>query len=203
MRVVNSPPAQCRYCGWLGPAPGIHAENSTGITFVGCEVSCPRCGRMAQIVSGTYDFVGGVVRLVRDANLSLADLSAIRHAAQEARRTGQTQEAFVAANPNATPIVQFLIQHGKEHDWLVILLMILAIVIPALQSAEYRAVDERAANSRPPLTTQALSPETVAQIERRIETKLKPSQRAQERTPLRAKRKQPKRHGKNKRRHRR
>jgi hypothetical protein len=170
---MNAPPAICRFCGWKGPAPGFHIENSTDVTFEGSPTTCPRCGRQASIVSGTYDFVGGVVRMVRDANLTLADVNALRRAAAQARETGQAPEEFVAANPAAAPIVNLIVQQRPGRDWLIVFLMVVTVVISYLQNAKYHAEDQQQQRSAATPTTLVLTEGQVSKIAREVGTKLR------------------------------
>jgi hypothetical protein len=197
---MNAPPAICPTCGWEGPAPGIHAVESTGITFGGGTVDCPACGGRAEIVSGTYDFVGGVVRLARDANLTLADIARLRKAAKDARRAGQTPDDFAAENPQLAPIVNLIIQQAPGREWLAIVLTVLACIVGYLQSAEYHAEDEQHA-AHPPVSTLVLSDGQIKAIGEAVTVQLAPKSR----TPAQRS-KQPKRtkrpgktYGKNKR----
>jgi hypothetical protein len=163
---------------------------------------------MAEVISGTYDFIGGVVRLVRDSNLSLSELHAIRRAAAAARDSRQTPDVFAAANPAAAPIINLLIQHGKGRDWLVVFLMVLTIVISYMQNAEYHTDDEHQATKPPPaVTTQLLTTQDLTQIEQRIEHRLAadtPAAGSIRRPPTTSarqpKRKRPKHYGQSKRR---
>jgi hypothetical protein len=207
---MNAPPAICRFCGWEGPAPGIHIENSTDITFTGAGITCPNCGRPADIVSGTYDFVGGVIRLVRDANLTLSQIEELRRAAKEARKTGQQPDAFVSAHPDLAPIVKLIIEQRPGRDWLVILLMVLAIVVPYLQNAKYHAEDRQQAAPPTPTTlvlTQgdldAITRDVTATLRTSTAQKSPPAPRPKSQGSKPARKKRPgKQHGKNKRRHR-
>ncbi len=166
-RRVNSPPAVCRSCGWEGPATGIRVENSTNITFQGGSTTCARCGGRARIVSGTYDFIGGVVRVVRDADLSIAQLNHLRQAASQARRTGQSPQEFVEANPEMAPVINLMLQQPAGRDWLILLLAVLAIVIPFVQAAEYHAEDEaREARTNP--TTLVINEREINALASRI-----------------------------------
>jgi hypothetical protein len=109
---------------------------------------------------------------------------------------------FAATNPAAAPIVNLLIQQGKGRDWLVVLLMVLTIVISYMQNAEYHAEDEHQAAAHPPsITTQALNPSDITQLQQRIERRLEAPQApaVQHGRPAHLKRKQPKRYGKTKR----
>ncbi len=202
MRAVNAPPAICPTCGWEGPAPGIHAVESTGITFRGGTVDCPACGGRAEIASGTYDFVGGVVRLARDANLTLADIARLRRAAKEARQSKQAPEDFAAENPQLAPIVNLIIQQAPGREWLAILVTVLTCIVGYLQSADYHAEDEQRAAVHPPESTLVLSDGQIKAIGEAVTVQLAPKPRT--RLPQRSK--QPKRvkrpgkmYGKNKR----
>jgi hypothetical protein len=165
---------------------------------------------MADVVSGTYDFVGEVVRRVRDANLSLRQVNEIRRAAQQARKGDQTAEEFVQANPAVAPVVKLIAQQAPGRDWLMILLMVLAIVIPYLQNAAYHADDQRQQATRPPQTTTALSDRQVARIEQQVIARLQTASgessaranRPQGGKPARRNR-EPKQYGQNKRKRRR
>lgn len=137
--------------------------------------TCPNCGRPANIVSGTYDFVDGVVRLVRDANLTLAQVNELRRAAAQARRTGQVAEEFISANPVAAPIVNLLVQQAPGRDWLIVLLMVLTIVVGVLQmgqNAEYHADDQRQRKATPTPSTLTLTNRQLDQITQRVTAKL-------------------------------
>jgi hypothetical protein len=127
----------------------------------------------------------------------LAELNEIREAANQAQRSEQTPEAFAAANPAVAPIINLIVQQKPDRDWLVILLMVLAIVIPYLQNAEDHRHAEREAHAPAVRTTQQLVPQTLAAIERRIEQRLEHDRRgtAPRNTPRQAKRKKQKRYG--------
>ena len=87
------PPARCTNCGWTGHWDNffVGVSRATDITFAGIHTfPCPRCGRPAEVIPGTYDFVGDLVRRVRDADLSIDDLEAIRARLTKARERGAT-----------------------------------------------------------------------------------------------------------------
>jgi hypothetical protein len=196
---MNAPPAICPTCGWEGPAPGIVAIESTGITFQGSSVSCPACGGTAKIVDGTYDFVGGVVRLARDADLTLADINRLRIAAKRARQSKQAPDDFLAANPELAPIVNLIVQQKPGRDWLVILLMVLAIIVPYLRSAEQGA--QQQAHAATP-TTLVLTDGEIATIEKAVEAKIERKVSAMPRPTAKPKKREKrpgKKYGRNKR----
>jgi hypothetical protein len=199
---MNAPPGICAACGWAGVLPGFDFADSTNVTFQDCVATCPRCGGTAAIVSGTYDLVGGVVRLVRDADLTLAQVRELGRAAAEARKGGQAANDFVAENPRAAPIVNLIVQQAGGRDWLMILIAVLAIVIPYLQHAQFHADDRQERRSSPP-TTVDLSDEDVDTLAEKIGRKIQSttSEPPPKRTPKPQARpkKRPKTYGKTKR----
>jgi hypothetical protein len=147
-----------------------------------------------------------VVRLVRDAGLGLAEVNEIRRAANQARKTGQAPEEFIAANPAVAPIVNLIIQQGRGRDWFVMLLMVLAIIVPYLQNAEYHTEEERQRAALRPATTQVLSESALSAIERELGARVRAEQAQhfgspaiRQHTKTTRKRRPPKRHGKTKR----
>jgi len=128
---------------------------------------------MADIISGTYEFVGGVVRMVRDAGLTLADVNALRRAAEQARRTHQPAEDFASENPAAAPIINLIVQQKPERDWLMILIVVLGIIIPYLQNASYHAEDAEPQRAASAPTTLVISDSEVQTIEKDLVTKLR------------------------------
>jgi hypothetical protein len=82
-----------------------------------------------DIVSGTYDFVGGMVRLVRDADLSL---SRIRELSRQVI-PGASAQDFAEANPDVAAIVQAIAEaaaaRGHGGQWVRDFLLVLSIVM--------------------------------------------------------------------------
>jgi hypothetical protein len=160
----------------VGPSSpsGIVVENSINVTFSGdSRVPCGRCGRPAQIINGTYDFVGDVVRMVRSADLSLAEVVDLQRAVKAAR-SGDDPEAFAAEHPNLAPVVQQIILQAPGRDWVTMLVMVLAIVIPYLQARAYHQDEVRARDAphAQPVTTTSLTDEEIAKIAARLEQRL-------------------------------
>ncbi|MGN6867989.1 MAG: hypothetical protein ACTHMY_06250 [Solirubrobacteraceae bacterium] len=159
---------------------------------------------MADIVAGTYDFIGNVVRLVRDANLTLGEVNNLRRAAQQARQSGRSAEDFAAANPTIAPIVRVIVQQDHSGQALAILIAVLLAVVGYLQAATYHADEQRAQPARPPQTTIALSDRQVARIEQQViakmETRSHQAATVKTKPPTRSARKKrpPKEFGKNK-----
>ena len=83
---MGSPPAICSQCGLKFATPGIEINDSTDITFVGGKTRCPKCGAPADIVDGTYDFVGNVISAFRAPGMTRQKVAAARDIAQEASR---------------------------------------------------------------------------------------------------------------------
>jgi len=197
---MSGPPAICSNpnCGWEGEIPNFFVGvKATDVTFQGGSWPCPECGAQGSIVSGTYDIdIDGIVRLVRDADLTLAEIARLRGLVREARKSGQTSEDFAAANPELAQIVNLIIQQAPGRDWLMILLAVLALVVPCLQNAEYHAEDEqRQAHPTTP-TTLVLTDGQIRAIGEAVKAEIEPRVAGKRPRPSHKARKRPKRPGK-------
>ena len=194
---MSGPPAICSNpnCGWEGEIPNFFVGvKATDVTFQGGSWPCPECGAQASIVSGTYDIdIDGIVRLVRDADLTLAEIARLRSLVREARKSGQTSEDFAAANPELAQIVNLIIQQAPGRDWLMILITVLTLVFTSLQSAHYHAEDEQR-QARP--TTLVLSDGQIRAIGEAVKAEIEPGIAGKRPRPPRKVRKRPKRPGK-------
>ena len=61
-------PARCTSCGYSYIATSIRIQNSIGTTISGGSETCPRCGGRAYFQSGTYDFIGDGLGVLRTAS---------------------------------------------------------------------------------------------------------------------------------------
>ena len=70
-----APPAKCTHhsCRHVFFVPGILIGNATGISFAGSKTRCPKCGHIALIGDGTYDFIDEKISLV-DGPSSTAEM---------------------------------------------------------------------------------------------------------------------------------
>lgn len=77
-----SVPVHCPYCGLGFTSRVFHIENSSDITLQGNRETCPRCGQLANIQDGTYDFVGNVISAIRAPGVMRADVLALQNIAK-------------------------------------------------------------------------------------------------------------------------
>lgn len=56
-------PVHCSHCGSRSLVPNMIGGNGTDNTFIGLQVTCPRCGGLADMLDGTYDLRDDVFSL--------------------------------------------------------------------------------------------------------------------------------------------
>lgn len=96
-RAVNSLPAHCPVCGLTFYADGFYFENVTGVTLVGARQTCPRCGSMADVADGTFNFRDGVVEVLAAPGWTIETLDRLAAAAEQAEAVlGDDPEAAVS-----------------------------------------------------------------------------------------------------------
>lgn len=86
---IHHPPAYCPIHGFF-PAASIALGNTTNATFEGCTTSCPRCGRLCDILSGRYDTVAERLNIFLSAGNDPAVLEALRNLAREVQSGSKT-----------------------------------------------------------------------------------------------------------------
>lgn len=93
--MVLHPPAKCGNCGLVFNATGIAATNSTNITIIGGRHSCPRCGHMANIGDGVYNFMGDRVKLIDGPPATIEMLQALARTVRDSVAAGEAPEKTV------------------------------------------------------------------------------------------------------------
>jgi hypothetical protein len=205
---MPAPPVVCRSCGYKGQGHprGIVIENSTDITLGGGTVPCPRCGRPADIVPGTYDFVGDVIRLVRSADLSAEQVAALAAVLTEAQDRGEVPDPadVTQAHPEFAAIIQALTEATKDQkrrdNWVQALVVLLTILASYLISErEMQQAERQHQESQRQASTRTLSDEDAERLGAEFARKFKsvigstPPQ-----TKSKQRRRPPKTYGKNK-----
>jgi hypothetical protein len=108
--MVLNPPAFCSQHG-LFPVTAIAIDPGvTGTTFTDCGATCPRCGRVSEIIPGVYDATDDRLNILIDSSISPEALSAVR---QLAERLQQGTITSVQAKEEAEKILPRL---GKLFD---------------------------------------------------------------------------------------
>lgn len=68
-------PGYCTHCGHIFEGlGGIHIENSFGVTLSGNRMTCPKCGKLARLVDGTFNARVGKLELVAGPPITSAVL---------------------------------------------------------------------------------------------------------------------------------
>lgn len=79
------PIAFCSNCGLWFEYHGLTFINSTGVTFEETTTDCPRCDHpRAEILDGTYDFLGDVIKVVNAPEATFKSLEKLRRILREA-----------------------------------------------------------------------------------------------------------------------
>jgi hypothetical protein len=87
-------PVRCLRCGHVALSRRIAIRDSRNVTLDQIWESCERCGGLAEVQSGTYDFVGSMMTAFRE--LSRNDIVAFRDIA-ESVRSGRASSAAASA----------------------------------------------------------------------------------------------------------
>jgi hypothetical protein len=130
---MPNPPARCRRCGLLYPARQYGGEGSINIRFVGCTEECPRCGGTAEVLDGTYDFVGDTVRLIAGPAATIETFRTIA-AVLEGYKSGRKSaiETKQEIEQVAPTVGEWLGKVGSDPTFLGASLQALAAIMAAL-----------------------------------------------------------------------
>lgn len=93
--MILHPPAKCGKCGLVFHATGIAVSNSTNVTMTGNSQSCPRCGHMANIGDGVYDFIGDRVKLIDGPPATIEMLEALAQTVRDSIAAGEAPEKTI------------------------------------------------------------------------------------------------------------
>ena len=77
-----SVPATCTRCGFRFTSRALRIRNAINITIRDIGETCPRCGGLAKLQDGTYDFVGEVLAAVRAPGVMRQDVLAFQGVAR-------------------------------------------------------------------------------------------------------------------------
>lgn len=100
--MIHHPPAFCTQHG-LFPATQFGLEDVVEGTLVGCKVSCPKCGRLSEIIPGRYDAIGRQLSILIDPSISQEALAAIRELVGKVERKELTPEQAAAEAKKISP----------------------------------------------------------------------------------------------------
>jgi hypothetical protein len=60
---MPSIPAYCEHCGYVFDPGAISVQGTGSVKLIGMTTNCPRCGKAARILDGTFDVVGSNLRV--------------------------------------------------------------------------------------------------------------------------------------------
>lgn len=89
-------PARCNHCGHRFISRAFRAENSFGIQIQGVMETCPKCGAMANIQDGTYDFVGSTIGAFRAPGVTREKIERFREIAENVKAGELSTETATA-----------------------------------------------------------------------------------------------------------
>ncbi|PEW04514.1 hypothetical protein CN425_05115 [Bacillus cereus] len=114
---MNQVPAFCDNCGNIFPS-GIAFENSIGITMIGNKSQCPRCGYMARVPDGVFNFYNNAIEVLQASESTIKDLQkfySIIQTANKAEATPQEVEQEIEKEvPKLSFLAKYLPQNAKE-----------------------------------------------------------------------------------------
>lgn len=85
-------PAICDSCGLIFTTTSVIGGDAAGVTFIGCSIECPRCGAMARIPDGAYNFIGKSIELLRGSNSSIEQVRKLQALLQNAQQRQEDPE---------------------------------------------------------------------------------------------------------------
>ena len=135
---MTSPPAHCQSCDAFFFSTMMRFENARGISFTNTRVQCPKCGAMAQILDGTYDFVDNAIHLLAGPATTAATLRQIAALLEAARTRGDTREELrstLATHGDAIGSLGDLLPSGRAELYAFVA-MVLALIQLLLQAAQ-------------------------------------------------------------------
>lgn len=123
-------PGFCRHCGHVFDGRGeISIENSTDITVVGGRTDCPRCGREANLVDGTFSERGAGLELVTGPPLTRAILAQLQEVARQVEAKEITPEEAVTQVETLDPALGRLLRKIPYGTAITILLALITLYV--------------------------------------------------------------------------
>ena len=173
----------CIRCGWRGkPIIELGVDEpwpyGTLGPWPGWRPICPRCDATAFFVGAAAERfaipdVTEILAAVRDMRLSMTRLRSLASAAQEATEANTTPEDFLAAHPDAEPIVRVVIAKSPA-DWAMMVIAVVTAVLAALTLVV--AKEQLDVAQAPPVSanTSQLSDAQIAEIAAEVIKGLRP-----------------------------
>jgi hypothetical protein len=133
-------PAHCSHCGSFFISTSFQFENSTDITFEDIGVRCRRCGKEANGIDGTFDFVENAIRVKQAPPKTIEILKALQGAIAAAR-AGADQEAIVDELQRQSPEFAGLARQAIRKGGLASLIAILLYLLTSCSANVHQTLD--------------------------------------------------------------
>lgn len=165
----NALPALCDSCGLFFSAPNL-INSSIPFTITDCGTNCPRCGRMASILDGTYHHLSNAVSVLYTTDVSERKLKALANALDVARKSNASPEEVRAAIKEHAPELKRLsdlIPQTRNELYALIAVILAAIAIILSQRShvtteQVEAIVKREMSKPIAQPTQASGPQQVS-----------------------------------------
>ena len=136
-------PAICSKCGQVFNS-GFALEGNVTITMEGCSSGpCPRCGNTGNIPNGIYNFIDGMLSLLKENNYSKPELIYLTNELNKVKEDKATLEEVAAeitgASSKFSKVVELLPQGREERRsdfqfWITTIISILMFLTTAKPS---------------------------------------------------------------------
>jgi hypothetical protein len=123
-------PVFCGHCGLVFSSRAFDFGNSTNVTLTGNKESCPRCGRLAEIPDGTFNFVGDTMEVLEATPLTRARLSGLADALSRVRAGELSEDELadeVEREGGSTALAELLRKASPRVRHALIMVLIFAI----------------------------------------------------------------------------
>ncbi len=159
---MASIPGYCTHCGTVFEGRGgVHFEGSTNIRMIGNTMTCPGCGRMANMVDGVFNERGEGLEIVSAPPITHAVIDRLRQIAEQTRRGEISPEEAVQQLGDVDPKLAAFF--SKFHDMgLPYLSFFVALVALYLQISGSASEDEYQTRAIQMMERQTIAVETMA-----------------------------------------
>lgn len=91
---MQHPVAKCQNpaCAAVFPCTAFAISNSRNVRFSGVQTNCPECGGVANVLDGTFDFVGDTIRLLSGPQATIDVLQQVAQVIRDSLAAGETAE---------------------------------------------------------------------------------------------------------------
>jgi len=124
---------------------GFYFENSTNITLTNNQTQCPKCGRMAKIPDGTYNFIGDSIELISGPDITIRRLELFKSIIEQVIKKQQNADDFTNAikqdAPELNKLSNFLPKTRNElYAFLTLLIAIITLAITKCESGDNQII---------------------------------------------------------------